>query len=100
MDSIVQYGQEVELKGEIDTLPYWINLYFGIQVQGRSKNTIKAKRYDINIFLSFFYEVLRSYCIDLWTPSVSRSLQAYLLNMKESGNKVYKPSSVSRIMSL
>ena len=105
MDSLIsQENSDIEIlektkeKNE-DTLPYWINIYFATQVQGRSQNTIKAKRADLGMFLSFFYNTLLSYNIDLWTPSISRSFQTHLLTTKSKNGETFKASSVNRVMS-
>ena len=105
MGEIVAHTQDTNLeilqqeKNNSSTLPYWVNIYFATQVQGRSQNTIRAKRYDITLFLSFFYDTLHSYNIDLWTPSISRSFQNHLLSAKKQNGTAFRVTSINRIMS-
>lgn len=82
-----------------DNLTRLINLYFKIHVAGSSINTIDAKQRDLKLFIDFFINLTGNQSINLWTPSVTRSFQNYLLCATNSGGLSYKATSVSRIMS-
>lgn len=73
------------------SLPYWMNGYFQIHVLGASENTQKAKRQDLEKFLSFFSAATGQDQIDGWTPAVTREFQKEL-------QKSYAATTVNRVM--
>lgn len=73
-----------------DSLVHWFQLYFQIHVLGSSINTQKAKRQDLEKFLSFFNTTVGKDQVDAWTPSVSKAFQ------KELSDR-YAATSVNRV---
>ncbi|MBA8667604.1 hypothetical protein H1Q59_06855 [Holosporaceae bacterium 'Namur'] len=56
---------------------------------GSPTATIEAKKRDLNLFINFFQVSLGSEIIDLWTPSITKAFQGYLLY--EAKNSLNKP---------
>ena len=58
----------------------------------------KAKKMDLQKFLTFFTNEIGTYHIDNWTPSISKGFRQLLLShiSKSTGQK-YKDTTINRI---
>ena len=59
-------------------LYYYANKYFCLFVENSSQHTERAKKADINSFLSYYINTLGSDEPKLWTPSITRGFQKVL----------------------
>src|SRR6266536_220524 len=74
-------------------LTYWFKQYLVVEAASGAANTYLAKRRDLNHFLVFFEDRLRSDAPDDWTKSVTA---AFLRSLEMSGSR--KPSTVNRTL--
>lgn len=94
---IVEYNQVVEFMGDkvemplTDDLGYLFNLYINHNVLGGSKNTLRAKKHDINSFNKFYEYFMGTLNKMYWVPSTSRAYQKYLQEEKK-----LKPTTINR----
>lgn len=101
---IATFGSDKNLQSEIaqiddnDSLAFWIQNYFDKMIlRGKSK-TKKAKKMNLQKFLSFFVNEIGSYHIDNWTPSISKGVQRLLLShTSQITGQHYKATTISRI---
>lgn len=101
---IATFGSDKNLQSEIaqiddnDSLSFWIQNYFDKMIlRGKSK-TKKAKKMDLQKFLSFFVNEIGSYHINNWTPSISKGFQRLLLShTSQITGQNYKATTINRI---
>jgi len=101
---IATFGSDKNLQSKItqiddnDSLAFWIQNYFDKMIlRGKSK-TKKAKKIDLQKFLSFFVNEIGSYHIDNWTPSISKGFQRLLLShTSQITGQNYKATTINRI---
>lgn len=101
---IAAFGSDKNLQSKItqiddnDSLAFWIQNYFDKMIlRGKSK-TKKAKKIDLQKFLSFFVNEIGSYHIDNWTPSISKGFQRLLLShTSQITGQNYKATTINRI---
>jgi len=81
-----------------DSLVFWVENYFYKMISGGKAKTKKAKKMDLQKFLTFFTTNIGIYHIDNWTPSISKGFQQLLLShiSKSTGQK-YKATTINRI---
>jgi integrase/recombinase XerD len=81
-----------------DSLIFWVENYFDKMIFKGKVKTKKAKKMDLQKFLTFFANDIGTYHIDNWTPSVSKGFQQLLLShiSKSTGQK-YKATTINRI---
>lgn len=103
-EKIAIFGSDKNLQTENtqindnDSLAFWIQNYFDKMIlRGKSK-TKKAKKMDLQKFLTFFTNEIGSYHIDYWTPSISKGFQKLLLSdISKITGKSYKATTINRI---
>ena len=86
-----------------DSILHWFQNYWEQQVDGSPDGTIRAKKADFELFLSFFGTVVGSDDVDYWTPSLSKSFLGWLQKTnprkpKRRHKKAYAPSSINRTL--
>lgn len=100
-------GNELVLKGTArkkeNSILYWAQLYWETNVAGSPDGTVRAKKSDLQLFLSYFSEVVGGDHIDYWTPSVSKSFRTWMQKAnpkkpKRAWQKAYAPTSVNRTL--
>jgi integrase/recombinase XerD len=81
---------------------HWVTEYWETRVVGSPPGTTRGKRDDLQLFLSFFTQVVASDCVDDWTPSLSKWFKAWLQNADPKPPrkhvKAYAPSSINRML--
>jgi integrase/recombinase XerD len=75
-----------------DSLIAWLGLYMTVEAAAASANTVRAKKRDLEDFLGFFAQAVKSDHPDQWTRSVTA---AYLKGMDRDGKK---PTTVNRAL--
>ncbi|MEZ6101493.1 MAG: tyrosine-type recombinase/integrase [Pirellulaceae bacterium] len=93
---------ENEAKGD-DSILFWAKRYWEAEVDGSPEGTLRAKRADLQLFLSYFSTVVGSDLVDYWTPSVSKGFRSWLDNPapakpSRSHQERYAPSSINRML--
>ena len=86
--------------GRHESLLWWIDQYWQVRVLGSPESTIRAKRDDLRLFLSFFASVVRTPYVDDWTPRVSKEFRRWLERpdgLRRNHNR-YAPTSINRIL--
>ena len=82
----------------LDDINHWSNKYFHCHVQNSPYHTQRAKKADLNIFLSYFAIALGSNLIDLWTPAITKGLQNHLTTqISTKTRKSFAATSINRI---
>jgi integrase/recombinase XerD len=85
-----------------DSLLYWVTEYWETRVVGSPAGTVRGKRDDLQLFLSFFATVVATDYVDDWTPSLSKAFKAWLQNAEpqpaRKHAKAYAPSSINRML--
>ncbi len=85
-----------------DSILHWVTEYWETRVIGSPPGTTRGKRDDLQLFLSFFTNVVASDYVDEWTPSLSKSFKAWLQNADpqpaRNHAKAYAPSSINRML--
>ena len=86
-----------------DSILYWTRDYWEKKVEGSPVGTMRAKRADLQLFLSFFDQVVRSDELDYWTPSLSKTFRSWLQkNSPEEPQRrhtrAYAPTSINRML--
>ena len=86
-----------------NSILHWTHEYWRTNVEGSPDGTVRAKRRDLQLFLRFFAEVVRSAQVDYWTPSVSKSFKRWLEtdNLRKpvrEHQKSYAPTSINRTL--
>jgi len=81
-----------------DSLIFWVENYFDKMIFRGKTKTKKAKKMDLQKFLTFFTNEIGTYHIDNWTPSISKGFRQLLLShiSKSTGQK-YKATTINRI---
>jgi integrase/recombinase XerD len=74
-------------------LAYWFEQYLVVEAASGAANTYLAKRRDLNHFLAFFEDRLRSDAPDDWTKSVTA---AFLRSLENANSR--KPTTVNRTL--
>lgn len=104
---IAQDGGELVLpsgaRNKQNSILFWAESYWKEKVVGSPDGTIRAKKTDLELFLSFFGEVVGSNHVDYWTPSVSKSFRTWLEKAnprkpKRRYKKAYAPTSINRTL--
>lgn len=100
-------GSELVLpKGERhkqESILFWAWDYWEKKIEGSPDGTVRAKRIDLELFLSFFGVVVGSEHIDYWTPSVSKNFRTWLQKANPTKPKRryqngYAPTSINRTL--
>ena len=93
---IATFGSDKNLQSKItqiddnDSLAFWIQNYFDKMIlRGKSK-TKKAKKIDLQKFLSFFVNEIGSYHIDNWTLLSLKVFKDYYLILHRLQDKITK----------
>jgi len=101
---IARFGSDKNLllkKQEIadeDSLIFWAENYFDKMISRGKVKTKKAKKIDLQKFLTFFTNEIGTYHIDNWTPSISKGFQQLLLShISNSTGEKYKATTINRI---
>lgn len=82
-----------------DTIYKWANRYYHLFVVNSSFHTGRAKKSDLDKFLSYFSKILHSNNTDLWTPSITRGFQNYLSEQRShKTNAHYVATTINRIL--
>ena len=85
-----------------DSMLHWVTEYWETRVLGSPAGTTRGKRDDLQLFLSFFTNVVASDYVDDWTPSLSKAFKAWLQNADpkppRKHEKAYAPSSINRML--
>jgi len=85
-----------------DSILHWVQKYWETKVEGSPPGTIRGKRDDLQLFLSFVSAVVASDHVDDWTPSISKSFKSWLQKHDpkpvRKHMKAYAPSSVNRML--
>lgn len=86
-----------------ESIVFWLTKYWEIKVLGSAEGTMRAKRSDLELFVSFFCDVVRTDQIDFWTPSVTKSFRSWMakaepIRPKRSFVKAYAPTSINRTL--
>jgi integrase/recombinase XerD len=82
----------VEVERLTQGLSHWVQQYLAVEAASGAANTYRAKKRDLDGFLAFFQDRLRSDSPEDWTKSVTT---AYLRSL-ENGEKKRKPATVNR----
>jgi len=75
-----------------DSLTAWLQLYMTVEAAAGSPNTFRAKKRDLEHFLGFFQQAVRSDHPDQWTRSITA---AYLKGLSRDGKK---PTTINRAL--
>ena len=82
-----------------DSVQFWATKYFHLFVLNASEHTQRAKKLDLEKFLGYFFETMRSETIDLWTPALTRGFQNHLLAHESAKTKgAYCATTINRIL--
>jgi integrase/recombinase XerD len=76
-----------------ETLAAWFNLYMGIEGRAGSDNTFRAKKRDLELFLSFLLEATGADHPDQWTRSLT---QDFLKHLQRARHR--SPTTVNRVL--
>lgn len=83
-----------------DSIYSWANKYYCIFVLNSPFHTQRAKKTDLNKFLSYFISTLNTINPDSWTPSITRGFQNYLTEQKSPKTGIgYIATTINRILS-
>jgi integrase/recombinase XerD len=81
-----------------NSLIFWVENYFHKMISGGKTKTKKAKKMDLQKFLTFFENNIGTYHIDNWTPSISKGFQQSILShISISTGQKYKATTINRI---
>lgn len=80
-------------RDQIDQLSAWVRLYGMLEAGANAENTLKAKGRDLDLFMRFFHEKVRSDHPDDWTRSVT---SAFLRSLETVQS--WKATSVNRVL--
>jgi integrase/recombinase XerD len=91
--------EKISTFDNLDDITSWVNKYFNCHVQNSPYHTQRAKKADLNIFLSYFTIALGSNLIDLWTPAITKGLQNHLTTqISTKTGKSLAATSINRIL--
>jgi integrase/recombinase XerD len=78
---------------QTDSLSAWLQLYGRLEAGSNAANTVLAKGRDLDSFMTFFRDRVRSDHSDQWTKSVT---SAFLRHLEDDQRK--KPTTVNRVL--
>ena len=76
-----------------DSMLHWVTEYWQTRVLGSPAGTTRGKRDDLQLFLSFFTNVVASDYVDDWTPSLSKAFKAWLQNADPKPKRKDEPAT-------
>lgn len=84
---------------DTNSLSAWLSFYYTVHVKGAPEKTEKAKKADLEKFISFFQREVGHDQVDNWTPAVSKQFQRKLTQtISDRTGKPYKATSINRTL--
>lgn len=84
---------------EKDSIYSWANKYYSLFVVNSPFHTQRAKKLDIDKFLSYFSNTLNTSNPDAWTPSITKGFQNYLTEQQSPKTQLgYIATTINRIL--
>jgi integrase/recombinase XerD len=81
-----------------ESLVAWLGFYMGLEVAASSQNTIRAKKRDLETFLTFFHWATGTDHPDQWTRPVTAAFLKELGERKLDDGNTRKPTTINRVM--
>ena len=84
------------------SLVHWCSIYFEVSVKGRSPNSVRAIKGDLQKFLTFFGDVHGHFRTEQWTRAVTEQFVEWLntsaRHLPDGSTTGYATATINRIM--